>query len=702
MELRLAVDVGGTFTDVVLEDGARCWTCKVLTTPARPEDGVLDGIAEIMRRSDRALTEVGLFVHGTTLATNALIERRGARIGLLATEGFRDILEIGSESRYDQYELALERPRPLAPRERRFTVPERIDVHGAIRLALDEEAVRQLIPVIAAAEIDALAIAFIHGYANPIHERRAAEILQAALPDLLISLSSEVCPEIREYERTSTTAVNAYVQPLMDRYLARMAERLTAAGFRGITALMTSGGGLTSIETARRFPVRLVESGPAGGAIFAMDVAARLGETSVLAFDMGGTTAKVTLIEDYEAETGRSFEIDRVARFIKGSGLPIRIPVIELVEIGAGGGSLAGVDGLKRVTVGPESASSVPGPACYGFGGTRPAVTDADLLLGLIEREGFAGGRIALQPNLSRDALALHVGNPLGISPEMAAHAVYETVCEAMASAARVHAVERGMSAASRTVIAFGGAAPLHVCRVAEKIGADRIIIPANAGVGSAVGFLAAPISFEQVRSFHMRLDGFDTAMVEEIFAGLTFDIRAWVETAARGAPLVEKRATFMRYIGQGHEIAVDLSGLSFDDGARVELRKRFEVAYQRLFHRIIPGAAIEILNWSVTISSEVGRPEPAPVVQADVQAAAAQPVRRLARFDAVSEMRQPLPVYERENCPVGAVISGPALIAEAETSTYVTPAFDAWIDRSGSIVLQRKVLRSETAGERR
>ena len=370
------------------------------------------------------------------------------------------------------------------------------------------------------------------------------------MPGLRISLSCEVCPEIREYERTSTTVTNAYVQPLMDSYLQRMQEQLEASGFRGVLCLMTSGGGLTSVEMARRFPVRLVESGPAGGAVFAAGIAAQLDERRVLAFDMGGTTAKITLIEDFESETVRVLEVDRAARFLKGSGLPVRMPVIEMVEIGAGGGSLARLDSLKRVTVGPESASSVPGPACYGAGGTRPAVTDADLALGLIDPAYFAGGTITLQPDLARAALKTAIWDGLDLSADMAAYAVYEVVCENMASAARAHTVERGVAASQHTMIAFGGAAPLHVARVAEKIGVARVVVPPNAGVGSAIGFLAAPVSYEMVRTTYVRLGEFDATVAAGLLQEMADAVRACVEPAAHGAALSERRTAYTKAPG--------------------------------------------------------------------------------------------------------------------------------------------------------
>src|SRR4051812_42689998 len=495
-DVRMAVDIGGTFTDIVLDRGSERITRKVLTTP-RPEEGVLGGARLVLGDTGLHFSDIDVFIHGTTLATNAIIERRGARTGLIATDGFRDTLDIANESRYDQYDLTIEKPQPLVPRSVRFTVPERVDVHGRVRLALDEAAVAAQVARLKDNGIEAVAICFMHSYANPAHEQRTGEILNKAMPGVSITLSFEVCPEIREYERTSTAVANAYVQPLMAGYLARMDQALRVEQFRGAIYLVTSGGGLTSIDTARRFPVRLVESGPAGGAIFAAQVAARGGEKKVLSFDMGGTTAKICLIENFEPNSARVYEVDRAARFLKGSGLPLRIPVIEMVEIGAGGGSIAHVDALKRVTVGPESAGSEPGPACYARGGLRPTVTDADVALGMIDPAAFAGGTISLNPDLARAALATAVGDPLGMSPETAAYAVHEMVCENMASAARVHAVERGEIVSEHTLIAFGGAAPLHAARVAEKLGLARVLVPPNAGVGSAGGVLVAPLFFE-------------------------------------------------------------------------------------------------------------------------------------------------------------------------------------------------------------
>ncbi|HET7887118.1 MAG TPA: hydantoinase/oxoprolinase family protein [Bradyrhizobium sp.] len=687
-EMRLAVDIGGTFTDIVLDVGGDRRTRKVLTTPARPEQAVLDGMRLILSDTGAHFRDIDVFIHGTTLATNAIIERRGARTALIATEGFRDVLDIGTESRYDQYDLTIDKPKPLVSRALRFTVPERVDAHGGIRLPLDEAALRALVPKLRAQNVQSIAIAFLHAYANPEHERRAASIIREEMRDVWVTLSSAVCPEIREYERTSTAVANAYVQPLIDGYLGRMAEALRAEQFRGAIYLVTSGGGVTSIDTARRFPVRLLESGPAGGAIFAGQIAASVGESKVLSFDMGGTTAKICLIEKYQPETSRVFEVDRAARFLKGSGLPVRIPVIEMVEIGAGGGSIARVDALKRVAVGPESASSEPGPACYGRGGEHPTVTDADVALGMIDPVAFAGGTIELRPELSSHALLRDIGEPLGLSAETAAYAVHEIVCENMASAARVHAVERGAVVGQHTLIAFGGAAPLHAARVAERIGVSKVIVPSNAGVGSAVGFLAAPIAYELVRSRHVRLDDFDSEAVSDLLDETATEARSLVESGAGRAAVHERRTAFMRYVGQGHEIMVELPNRRLTEADLDGLRKAFEKDYAALFERPIPGAAIEILSWSVLATTEPHNPTR---IAAVTRKAAGKPTGSRSFFDGRVGKAVEIPLYRREQLSPGETIAGPAVIAEDETSTFVSTSFEAYIDSAGSIVMERK-----------
>ena len=557
--ITLAIDIGGTFTDAVLEAGGQRHAAKVLTTSPDPDRGFLESAHQVLERASLAASDVGLIIHGTTLATNAIIERKGARLALICTEGMRDSLEMAYEHRFEQSDLFMERPAPLVPRHLRLPVRERLAADGSVLIPLDEASVARLAPVLEDAGVESVAIGLIHSYANPAHERRVAEILGRHLPDVPISLSSDVSPEIREYDRLSTTTANAYVQPLMAGFLSRLEVSLAQQGFRCPVLLMMSSGGMTTLEVARRFPVRLVESGPAGGAILAKTIAAECGLRQVVSFDMGGTTAKICFLDDYQPQMSRSFEVARHYRFLKGSGLPLRIPVIDMVEIGAGGGSIAAVDQLRRLTVGPESAGSNPGPACYGRGGRRPTVTDADVVMGRIDPDRFAGGHVALAPSAAAAALVEHVGHRSGswrIRPRRpervartparpappaavtAASGVAEIVDENMANAARVHGIESGKELASRTLIAFGGAAPLHACRVAEKLGIGRIVIPAGAGVGSAIGFLRAEIAYEVVRTRYMDLRHFDPEAVNDLFAGMRAETEAVVRLGAGDSAL--------------------------------------------------------------------------------------------------------------------------------------------------------------------
>jgi N-methylhydantoinase A len=688
--VRLAADIGGTFTDIVIEVGERLLTMKVLTTPRAPEKAVVEGTRAVLADAGLAFADIGVFLHGTTLATNAIIERKGARTALIATEGFRDVVEIADESRYDQYDVFLEKPAPLVPRALRFTVPERMDVEGVVRLALDETAVRAVADDLKRRDIHAVAIAFIHAYANPAHEERAAAIVREICPGIEITLSSEACPEAREYERTSTAIANAYVQPLIAGYLARLADAFAKEGYRNPIHLMTSGGSLASLETARRFPVRLVESGPAGGAILAAGIAQERGEKEILSFDMGGTTAKICLIEHGVPLKARTFEVDRTSRFMKGSGLPVRIPVIEMVEIGAGGGSIASVDALRRIQVGPHSAGSEPGPACYGLGGTRPTVTDSDVVLGKVDPATFAGGKIPIHADKAAAALDDTIGAPLAMSTEIAAYGVAEIVDENMANAARVHAVERGVAISRRTLIAFGGAAPLHAARLAEKLAIGRVIVPAGAGVGSAIGFLRAPAAYETVRSRYMRLDRFDAAAANALLDAMSAEATSLARSAAGERPLSEARSAFMRYTGQGHEIAVALPSREITASDTGTIREAFETEYRRLFERHIPGAKVEIMSWSVAVSTatDARTALPAAPKAKTIDATAKRKLydSRLGRFvDAA--------VYDRAMLKPGDRFDGPAIVMEDGTSTFVTSTFDAHVDAGSALVLTRKEL---------
>ncbi len=685
---RLSVDIGGTFTDIVLDTASRLWTLKLLTTARAPEEAVLAGAEALLGKAGLAPGDLSVFLHGTTLATNAIIERKGAPTALIATQGFRDILAIADESRYNQFDLFLERPRPLVERHLRFTVSERVDARGAVVAPLDEAGLRQVAAKIRAAGVESLAVCLMHAYAAPAHEQRVRAIIKEECPGISVSLSSEVSPEIREYERTSTVAANAYVQPLMAGYLSRLETELARRGFSCPLYLMTSGGGLTTLAAAKRFPIRLVESGPAGGAILASRLAMENDLDRALSFDMGGTTAKICLIDHYQPQSSRTFEVDRRDRFMKGSGFPLRIPVIEMVEIGAGGGSMARIDAMGRIAVGPQSAGSEPGPACYGRGGTSPTVTDADLTLGRIDPGRFAAGTIRLDRSAANAAIQTTIGKELGLDDALAAFGIVEIVDEAMANAARVHAVERGKIVSDYTLIAFGGAAPLHVARLASKLGIGRILVPPNAGVGSAIGFLCAPIAFEVVRSRYMRLDDLDLDLANQLLSDMRAEARAVVEPGARGEALIESRNVFMRYIGQGHEIVVPLPNPTITSADRDKLRGLFEREYEKLFARIIPHAAVEILTWTLNLSTLPAPTEHA--AQALPLPFAAQPSSRRAIADVRHGTKLDIAVYERSSLAPGAELGGPAIIVEDETATLVAEDFTARILANGSILLER------------
>jgi N-methylhydantoinase A len=683
---RVAVDIGGTFTDFVLEAGGRQFARKVLTTPRAPERAVLDGLPALLAQAGVAAADVGTIIHGTTLATNAIIERKGARTAMLVTRGFRDAVEMAFENRFEQYDVFLDKPAPLVPRELRLEIPERLDARGNVLVALDEQSVAHHAASLAAAGIEALAVCYLHAYVDPRHEQRTREIVARAAPGIAVSLSAEVSPEMREYERWSTTVANAYVQPAMSGYLGRLEAGLRAAGLACPLFLLTSGGGLTTVATARRLPVRLVESGPAGGAVLAAQVARECGLDRVLSFDMGGTTAKICLIDGGEPAHSRTFEVARQYRFLKGSGLPLRIPVIEMVEIGAGGGSIAAVDALGRLAVGPESAGAEPGPACYDRGGEAATVTDADVALGRIDPARFAGGTIALAPDRARATLGRRVAAPLGLDASQAALAVSAVVEENMANAARVHAVERGKELAGRTLIAFGGAAPLHAARLAAKLGIDRVLIPVSAGVGSAVGFLAAPVAYEVARSRYTRLDeSFDAPTLNEMFAVMRAEAEAVVRAGVPVARLLETRTADMRYVGQGHEISVTLPAAAFDSRAAEDLVRRHAVAYRETFGLTLGDLGVEVMNWTLRLAAIDDGVRAAPPPSPE-RAAATGEAR--AVFDAAALQAVRYAFHVRADLQPGHVVHGPALVAEAETTTLVPAGRIARVDAFGHLIL--------------
>ena len=685
---RVAVDIGGTFTDVVLERGSERFTSKVLTTSSAPEEGVLEGLGDVLAAGQTSPSDIQLMIHGTTLATNAIIERKGALTALVTTEGFRDVLEIGYESRFNQYDIMIEKPPTLVPRSRRLTVRERTDVNGRVLAELDEDGVDAVCDELEQLGVESVAVGFLHAYANPDHEVRVRELIANRHPQLSVSLSSEVCPEVREYERLSTTVANAYVRPLMASYLGRLGERLQSLGATCPLLLMTSGGGLTTLETAMRFPIRLVESGPAGGAILAGRVAAEMDLRKVISFDMGGTTAKICLIEGFEPRSAREFEVDRAARFTRGSGLPLRIPVIEMVEIGAGGGSIARLDSMRRIAVGPDSAGAEPGPAAYDRGGTQPTITDADIVLGRIDPERFAGGKVTLAPAKAEAAILAQIGAQLGLDAGLAAYGITEIVDETMANAARVHAVEQGQSAADHTLIAFGGAAPLHVCRLADKLAIQRIIIPLDAGVGSAIGFLKAPVAYEVVRSRNMRLNDFDPTLANQLMDEMCAEAMVVVEAGAPRSELQVRRGAFMRYAGQGHEVFVPLPERALVAADRDALQIAYNREYETLFQRTIPDAEVEVLTWAVSVATESDRPPkmPAPPIRSVPDA-----IGKRSLVDPDTSERVEVPLYWRDDLALGAAFEGPAVVAELETSTFVGGRYHARVAANGYLVIERQ-----------
>ncbi|MEO1598979.1 MAG: hydantoinase/oxoprolinase family protein [Pseudomonadota bacterium] len=681
-ELRLAIDIGGTFTDIAIADGqgGLRTTAKTPTTHADPAQGALIGTRIALAEIGAGMTEIGGLVHGTTLATNALIERRGACVANVTTAGFRDILEIAYERRYSQYDIDIEKPDLIVPRSRCFTVPERMTAAGIALSPLDPTAIDRLLAELDASGAEAVAVCLLHAYANPAHERQLAALIAEARPALAVSLSSDVSPEAREFDRLCTTVANAYIQPLMARYLTAFEAAFAAEGLACPILMMTSGGGMTTLETARRLTVRLVESGPSGGAVLAARVARMAGLDRVLSFDMGGTTAKLCLIDQGRPQTARRFEIARAARFVKGSGMSVRIPVVEMIEIGAGGGSIARRDGLGRIAVGPESAGSEPGPACFARGGTAPTVTDADVALGLIDPARFAEGRLTIDPATAQGALAA-----LGAD---AARGVSGTVDESMASAARMHAVESGKDLESRTMVAFGGNGPLHAVRVARRAGVSRVLVPPGPGVGSAIGFLVAPVAFETVRSLYTTLDAPDFAAVNALLAAMESEARTVVAAGAPGQATAARRAAFMRYRGQGHEIEIALPNRSLTPMDTTLLTQHFEAAYALQFARAVPGMEIEILNWAVSVAT----PEtPLPNPPAEPAPHAAVPVAHRQITCDETGAALAAAVFDRLALAPGAQLEGPALIVEPQTTTHVAPGWTARVDATLNLVLTRE-----------
>ena len=687
---RAGIDIGGTFTDLVLIEYAtgKRSVGKVLTSPEDPSEAVEQGLVELLDREGVAPKNLETIVHGTTLVTNALIERRGVKTALLTTAGFRDAIAIGNEHRYDMYDVFIEKPEPLVGRDLRYGVRERSLDDGSLMVELDEEQVRSICAELREREVQAVAVSFLHSFRNPAHEVRVREILAEEAPEITVSLSSEVAPEIREYERTSTTIANVYVRPLVERYLLALEDRLRRLGFDGGLYIMLSNGGTASVETACRFPVRLLESGPAAGALAAAFYGRATDFPEVLSFDMGGTTAKACLIEGGEPLRSNEFEVARIYRFKKGSGLPVKISVIEMIEIGAGGGSIAAVGALGLPKVGPRSAGSEPGPACYGHGGTEPTVTDADLILGYLDPDFFLGGKMRLDRDAALRAVEEKVARPLGLDIVEAAWGIHQVVNENMANAARVHAIERGKDPQAYPLFAFGGAGPVHAYRVARSLGVPGFIAPLGAGATSAFGFLCAPLSFDFVRSLYGRLDGLDW----EAANGALEEMEEEGRDLLRASGVVEdevlvRRLCDMRYVGQGHEVTVSLPDepLGPEDADRLTTVYRKE--YRRLYRREGPDVPLEAITWRV----EVSVPRPEILLDGDERGEAGYPgaAKKGEREIYLPEDRsfRKVPVYDRYLLGPGATLKGPAVVEERESTVVLGPEGRAEVDAARNLI---------------
>lgn len=684
---RIGVDIGGTFTDFVLHDETRgiTRTGKRLTTPDDPSRAIIEGVARLLEETGTTAAQIHSIVHGTTLITNTVLERTGAKVGLIATQGFGDTLEMARETRYDVDDL-FQQPVPvIVPRNLRRGVPGRIMASGEEREPLDErELIAQVTDLVENEGIEALAIAFMNAYRNAAHEHRALAIVKAAFPGLLVTISSAVAPEIREYERTNTACVNAYVQPRVHGYLDRLTDELGALGFDGDLSIMLSSGGLTTIDEAKTFPVRLIESGPAAGAMAAAYIARQIGEDHLISFDMGGTTAKMCLIEHAEPHVKHDFEAGRLERFKAGSGLPLKVTVIDMIEISGGGGSIAAVDALGLMKVGPRSASSVPGPVAYGRGGTEPTVTDADLLLGYLNPDYFLGGEMALGLEAVRNAVNTRLAKPLAIDGDTAARGIQEIVNESMAAATRMHLAEKGKDPRAYAMLAFGGAGPVHAYGLAKLLKVRRLIVPMGAGVISAFGFLVAAPSTDSARGYFARLDRVDWDHVNGLFAEMEVAARLMLADTGSGQGEIRfQRQADMRYHGQGFEITVTLPEGALGPERTGEVREAFDATYRRLFDRVVQNVPVEAVNWRLTASLPA---QEISLAHAPVDAPAERPSRSVS-FPGFGRMETR--VYDRYALKPGTRIEGPAIFEERESSFNVGPDAVVTVDAFANLIVE-------------
>ncbi|ATN32317.1 methylhydantoinase [Rhizobium sp. ACO-34A] len=688
---RIGVDVGGTFTDLVLHDEARniLHMGKLLTTPHNPSIAIVEGVKRLLDETGLVAADLHSIVHGTTLVTNAIIERRGAKVGLITTDGFRDSTEIGRETRYDLYDLFLDMPAPLVSRALRMEVAGRLSASGEELLPLDREAVLRATKILVEEQkVEALAVAFLHSYVDPRHELEAAEIIHAAYPDLPLTLSAQVAPEIREYERGVTACANAYVQPMMIGYLSKLENSLAAMGFSGNLYIMLSSGGITTVEEVRNFPIRIIESGPAAGAMAASFISRLAGFDKIISFDMGGTTAKMCLIEDNEPHHKYDFEAGRVRRFQKGSGLPLKISVIDMIEIGAGGGSIAGVDkGSGLMKVGPRSAGSVPGPVCYGRGGAEPTVTDSDLVTGRLDAAYFLGGEMALDLDAVKLPFQTRISDHIKVSLDDAALGVQRIVDETMAAATRMHCAEKGKDPRRHTMIAFGGAGPVHAWNLARLLKVPRLVVPMGAGVASALGFLVAPPATDMAKSYRVRLDRVVWERVNAMFGEMAEQGRKLLKDAGALDEDITLVATAeMRHVGQGFEVSVQLPGIALQKADEQQIAQAFLRTYREQFERSLDGTPIEILTWRLKCEGRARTISVGEHFIAERQSLCPRTTRKVL-FEEAGWLD--CPVYDRYQMVEGDEVAGPALFEERESTCCVGPNSKVRVDRYRNLVIE-------------
>ena len=685
MALSLGSDIGGTFTDFALVDTETgdIRIHKRLTTPADPSEAVENGVAALINGGDHAA--LSFHIHGTTLVINAVIERKGARTGLITTEGFRDVIEIGREKRYDGWDLKIDFPVPLVERALRLEAAERIHADGKVLKALDREALRETIAHLMREGVESLAVCLLHAYKNPIHEQAVHALIREIAPGLPVSLSSEVLPEINEYERVSTTVVNAYSKPAAARYLTRLEDRMMGVGVGGELLLMQSSGGINSSATAREFPVRIIESGPAAGALGAAHYARLAGLSHVLSFDMGGTTAKMCLVQDGRVSRTTEFEVAHVHRFKRGSGIPVRVPVLDLMEIGAGGGSLAHISEVSTLQVGPESAGADPGPACYGQGGTKPSVSDADLVLGYLDPAHFLGGEMSLDKAAAEAAIANTVGEPLGLDVTEAAFGIHGIVNENMAAAAKVYVTEHGEDPAFYTLVAFGGCGPVHAVDLARRLGIRGVLIPPRAGVASAIGMVVAPVSYDTVRTNRVRVAAADFGSLDTLFAAMASECQERMPDSVDPEALSYERSADMRYVGQGYNVAIPLPDALLADATADDVRGWFDETYRKLYGRTYDDLELEFINLRLTATASMGDIS----LVAETGDGTADPIGWRQAYCPVAGGFLDHAVYERGHLSPGFECSGPVIVQENESTTIIGSDGQLKVDAYGSLLVE-------------